>query len=117
MFWNRSSRIVHVRIHANVEWAFAQDPDSNEWIGICRELNLNAIGDTFAEVQQGASEAMDLLFRDLFRDGQLEAFLRQRGWTVQSQTTLPKAGSAPRFDTSYVSRIAARARDLVPAHA
>lgn len=114
MFWTRPTRIVQVRIEANVEWAFGEDPDSSEWIGYCPGLGLNAIGDTFAEVQQCASEALHLLFLDLFREGQLAAFLQNRGWMPQNG--LPESGTAPRFDASYVTRLAS-ARELVPANA
>jgi hypothetical protein len=106
--------MVQVRIEANVEWGFGEDPDSGsgEWIGICPMLNLNAVGDTFAEAQQCASEAMHLLFLDLFKTGQLAEFLRARGW--MPKTGLPESGSVPRFDASYVTRLAP-ARELVPA--
>ncbi len=108
----RTGKAVRVTIQANVEWAFAQDPASGEWIGVCEPLNLNAMGDTFAELQQCASEAMHLLFLDLFRDGELDAFLKEHGWTPHSP--LPEKDSNPHFDTSYRTRLA-RVRELLPA--
>jgi predicted RNase H-like HicB family nuclease len=109
----RPARTITVRIDAKVQWSFAQDPDSGEWIGVCPDLNLNAVGDTFAELQQCVSEAMELLFLDLFREGQLEVFLRKHGWTPQIK--LPKQGSTPRFDTSYVTRLTSP-RELMSAN-
>ncbi len=111
MFW-RTAQTVRVRIEANVEWRVAQDPDSGEWIGVCPALNLNAAGDTFAELHQCAGEAMHLLFLDLFKEGELEAFLREHGWTPDIR--LPKQGSNPSFDTSYNTRLT-RPRELMPA--
>jgi predicted RNase H-like HicB family nuclease len=110
----RPAQSFRVRIEANVGWQFAQDPESGEWIGVCDVLNLNAMGETFREVQECASEAMQLLFLNLFKEGELEGFLRENDWTPQ--TPLPGRDSYPEFDTSYQSKVT-RLRELVPSNA
>lgn len=84
-----------VQIQANLVWEAARDANTGVWIGVCRALNLNAIGDTWAEMQECANEAMTLLFTDLFVEGELPAFLRQNGW---KESGLPKRGTEPQFD-------------------
>lgn len=91
---------VLVRIEATIVWTFAIDPQSDEWVGACPVLNLNAIGETWEEVNSVASEAMRALFEDLFQSGELEAFLRELGWHVPP---LPTPGSRPRFDVPFTA--------------
>jgi len=101
-----------VTFQGTTEWVFAHDQDSGEWLGVCADLNLNASGDTFAELHQCVGEAMQLLFLDLFRDGELETFLRRLGWTVTDP--LPEPDSSPRFDVPYTHRLT-KVREMVPA--
>ena len=90
--------VVMVRIEANITWQAAHDEQSSMWIGACPALNLNALGETWIELQENASEALELLLQDLFLENELEAFLRQRGWHV---TEIPPPGSNPNFDVPF----------------
>jgi hypothetical protein len=106
-----SRQAVMVKIDATVNWQFAQDAETGAWIGVCPDFNLNAIGDTWLELQKAIAETMGLLLTDLFEGGELEAFLRQNGWGLQSR--LPEPGRKVRFDVPLnVSR--ASAQELVP---
>ena len=105
---------VLVRIEVNnLVWEVAQDPESGAWIGLSRPLNLNAIGDTWAEFWQCANEAIALLFTDLLREGELATFLRDQGW--QPSTPLPSPGTPVRWDVPFEVRKRARFEQLVPA--
>jgi hypothetical protein len=106
-------RAVKVQFDATVTWHYAQDPETGAWIGVCPALNLNAVGDTWAEMQEAVVEATGLLFVDLFEAGELESFLREKGWHVSQ---LPKPGQRVQFDVPLnVSR--APIQELVPAGA
>ncbi len=94
-----------VKIAANVNWEIAQDPDSGLWIGVCDALRLNADGETFQELQECMSEAMELLFLDLYEEGDLEEFLHDHGWTMQEPATAAPAASRPRFDVPYTHHV------------
>ena len=109
----KSSKPITVQIQANITWQAYHDPKSDTWIAVCRALNLNAIGDTFAEMQECANEAMALLFLDLFKTGELEAFLRTNSWRPRGE--LPEPGRLVRFDVPAEWREAARSEDLVHA--
>lgn len=85
-----------IEVQANLVWNAHRDPKSGVWIGICEPLNLNAIGDTFAQMQECANEAMTLLFADLFEENELDAFLKQHGWRVDPTPT--PGGQVPQFD-------------------
>ena len=91
----KKQTVVQVEAN-NILWQGHQDPQTGLWVGICRALNLNAVGDTFAELQAMANEAMALLFTDLIEDNELAAFLRKNGWSLKS--ALPAPGTKPRFD-------------------
>lgn len=104
-----------VQIVTNLVWAANRDPATGRWIGVCVPLNLNAVGDTWAELQEAANEAMGLLFTDLFEEGELATFLRQNGW--QSQGPMPTSGRAPRFDVPVDWNRHARYDELMTARA
>lgn len=105
-------RQIMVKFESSVPWKVARDPESGTWIGVCDALNLNAVGDTWIEFAQCASEAMELLFQDLFESGELEGFFRENGW-VQA-VNLPAPGTTPRFDVP-INPSEVLPRDLVPA--
>ena len=91
---------VIIQLQATVQWEVANDPENGQWIGICRMLNLNAVGDTWGEFVECANEAMQLLFVDLFEEGELAAFLHRNGWRLS--TPLPTHGTpTPRFDIPF----------------
>ena len=105
---------VVVRIRAtNIVWRGVQDPKTGHWIGVCDALNLNAVGDTYLELQACANEAVALLMTDLFETGELEAFLRRNGWTPGGQ--LPHTGARVAFDVPVGWEPNARLEDLAAA--
>lgn len=93
----RRARGLLIRMEGTVTWKFFLDPEDNVWLGVCEALNLNAEGETTHELQQCANEAMALLFKDLFKDGELVQFMRDRGFSTT--TTIPQPGGVdPTFD-------------------
>ncbi|KKM70313.1 hypothetical protein LCGC14_1442010 [marine sediment metagenome] len=103
-----------VKIEANIQWKMHRDPETHTFTGVCEALHLNAVGDTWKEFQECANEAMELLFVDLFEDGELEQFLRINGW--QLLTPLPARGQPePQFDVPFSLDRTASVEDLVPA--
>ena len=110
---DKTARQVVVRVEGNIQWEVARDPDTNVYIGVCRALNLNAIGDTWIEFQECANEALGALLLDLLRSGEFDAFMHANGWR---STALPGPGVTPRFDVPFdVQRT--QMRELVAAHA
>lgn len=95
------SRIL--RIDAQVVWEVAYDPESEMWIGVCPALNLNALGETQAEMQKCANEAVQALFADLYVAGELEEFLRKNNWGWQGNGIL--GAEPPRFDIPFEVRL------------
>lgn len=86
---------VRVHITAALTWEVVQDPHTHQYIGVCRALNLNAMGGSWVEFQECANEAMQLLFTDLFEDNELDGFLRQNGWRMAGEV---QPGRTPIFD-------------------
>lgn len=105
---------VLVQVEADLVWQVVRNQTTGRFIGVCRPLNINAVGDTWGEFQEAANEAIQVLFADLFKEGELEEFLRRHGW--RALTPLPARGSAsPRFDVPFGLERKARFEELVPA--
>ena len=110
------AKTVIVRIDANITWEVMHDPQSRQWIGVCKALNLNAIGETWGEFVECANEAMQLLFIDLFVDGELSKFLRLNNW--RPSTRLPaRSARPPRFDIPFDWERKGRYEELLAATA
>jgi len=69
-----------VRIKGEVRWNFFHDPDSKCWIAFCDELGLDVFGKTMDDLWAVAQEAIRELLRELFETGDLDSFLRNKGW-------------------------------------
>lgn len=66
---------------ANLPWTAFRSAGCDRWIAECRPLGLSMEGDTLDEVRGLIGETMHALFLDLIEDGDLEAFLLEKGWT------------------------------------
>lgn len=102
MFHRRKPAPAKITIEGTIVWQFAQDAGTQDWVGVCQALNLNALGETYADAQSMAAEAMGELFAALLAAGELEAFLHRNGWHVAS--ALPAPGADARFDVPFDSR-------------
>lgn len=85
-----------IRISGDLEWRVERDPDDDSFVGVCDRLNLVAVGDTWQEFEECALEAVQLLLQDLHEDGELDAFLLERGLAVE--TDFPEPGEPVEFD-------------------
>lgn len=95
----RPTIIVRVDVDGTVSWRYAFDPASETWVGICDALNLNAVGDTYAELVEGMNDAVRGLLQDLLEDGDLADFMRARGWRMVGPS--PAAQQRVRFDLPF----------------
>lgn len=102
---------VVVTIQAQIFWLARQDPDTRRWLAVCPPLNLNAVGDTYEELQECGNEAMAMLFRDLVEEGEIEPFLKRNGWRMIGT---PSRGHT-RFDIPASWRPDARREELLHA--
>lgn len=85
-----------IQIRANLAWQVYHDLSTGHFYGICVPLNLNASGDTWADFMASVSETIDLLLSDLFKTGEMDAFLREHGWS--SIQPMPAPGTRARFE-------------------
>jgi hypothetical protein len=101
-------RTVH--IEANIAWRASYNPSTKRWLGVCPEVNLTMEADSLDELYSLIEESMDLLMIDLLEDDELDAYLRERGWTATGG--LPARGEAADVDFEVPWQlIAERARD------
>ena len=77
-----SGKSIVVQIQAQLAWHCFYDVSKNRWLAVCPPLNLNAVGETWAELQEYANEATQLLFEDLLAHDELDSFLRRHGWAA-----------------------------------
>jgi len=70
-----------IEVNAQVQWVYFQDKTGNQWIATCPPLRLTIEADTHTELREKISDAMNLLMRTMLRSGELDGFLRERGWS------------------------------------
>ena len=104
-----------IQIQATIVWFAHRDPDSGMWIGVCPTLNLNALGETWADLQDCANQAMALLFAERLAAGEFDAFVKHQNWQVRYGVS--RTGSEPRFDIPTEWKERSRFADLAVTHA
>ena len=105
------SKEMSVQINANVMWQATYDPEAGSWIGVCPDLNLNAVGDSYGQLLECAVDAMQLLFEDLLAEHELEAFRRRHGWALAEEVGAEQ--EQVRFDVPFsVERVTPQAMAL-----
>lgn len=90
-----------VTVNAKLQWAFRTDHESNEMIAVCEPLGLVTHGRDLADLQSSINESLNLLFRALLKQGELNAFLTQRGWTAQEISVESQADEEPSFHVPW----------------
>lgn len=89
-------RVVHV--NAQVQWIFTQDTESGYWVAICDPLGLTVEGHTHAEMRQHIDEALNLVLSNMVKTGEIDRFLRERGWQAQNLPTPEQMDERLTFD-------------------
>ena len=73
---------VEINVQTTLEWAASPSKSCNRWIAECEALGIAMEGETLDELHSLIDEACFALFHDLLNDGELDQFLRARGWTA-----------------------------------
>jgi hypothetical protein len=68
-----------VEIKANLVWRCVRGRGGN-WVAVCDPVALTVQSDTWAHLMEDIAETLNAMFTDLLRSGELEQFLRDRGW-------------------------------------
>lgn len=90
-----------IQIQAEVNWRYRKDKTSGFYIAECKELGLVVTGETHALMVESINESLDLLFNELLSSGDLEKFLRENKWQLQSTLPSKRNQSPVTFDVPY----------------
>lgn len=88
-----------MRIEANVAFRAYRNKDGI-WAGVCDPLGLTVEGESWSELLQNIDETMNLMLRDLLKRGELNRFLRARGWSPVRVANI-KSPARVRFDVPF----------------
>ena len=75
---------VAIKLNGNLQWHASQSASSKRWIGVCAPLNLAMEAESLDELHSVINETTHALMHDLLSDNELDAFLRERGWTASN---------------------------------
>ena len=93
-----------VEIKGDIPWLVTRSR-TGPWIGVCEPLKLTTQADTWGELMSDISWAMEAVFEDLLETGDLERFLRERGWTTQPVDTPQARFQKIKFDVPFFPRM------------
>jgi hypothetical protein len=80
----QSSKIGNtIRIDSEIEWQYTYFEEEKKWFAFCDILKIAIQSDSLKELQQDMLECADTLFSELSKTGELEGFLKSRGWVVK----------------------------------
>ena len=72
-------RVIHIELGAQLQWEVSRS-ENGLWIAVCDAVGLTMQSDSLDELYSVVDESTQLLFEDLFEDGELDSFLKARGW-------------------------------------
>jgi predicted RNase H-like HicB family nuclease len=70
------------KLEANLIWKLEQTREGN-WVGVCQPLGLSVEGGDREELAASIDETVQMMFADLLKSGELDAFLHSQGWKMQ----------------------------------
>lgn len=72
------------------------------WIAVADSLGLTIQASTWAELMEDTAQTLNAMLGDLMASGELERFLRDRGWRPEGQ--VPTRPAEVWFDVPFVTR-------------
>ena len=106
-------QIIRIETRAQLVWSTYRDRN-NWWIAVCDPIGLTVQGETWGELVEGIHQSMHLMLKALHERGELEAFLRQRGWSAI--TSGPQPRKDVRFDIPFTFADRPNGGTPVPVH-
>ena len=89
-------QVIKIETNGQVQWNIAKS-NAGQWIGVCRPLGLTMEGNTLEDLLTSINEAVQAVMIDLMESGELDTFLRNRGWMSMPQP-MPQHPTGVRFD-------------------
>jgi hypothetical protein len=77
-------QVIRVQVNGQIQWEVVKTA-AGRWVGVCRPLALTMEGATLDELYANINDSVQLLMTDLMESGELDAFLKSRGWRLASQ--------------------------------
>ncbi len=88
---------VGIRVNAKVQWTVTKTAAGN-FVAVCEPLGIAMEGSSLDDLYANISEAIQLVLNDLLREGELDQFLKERGWTA-----VPFPGGSKKNDDGPVA--------------
>ena len=95
-----------IRIQGKVQWKVTRATGGN-WVAACDALKITLQAETWAEMMEDISTAIDALLKEMLRSNELVAFLKDQGWVLQSGSTIPTRSQDVRFDVPFIPALVA----------
>jgi predicted RNase H-like HicB family nuclease len=64
--------------------------ESEQYVGLCPELNVSSFGDTEEEAEKSIKEAISLFIEECNNMGTLEQVLEEAGYKLNGNTWIPR---------------------------
>lgn len=105
------SHVINIHGRVQLQWRAQKSSTSDHWIGVCDAMNLSVEADSLDELHSVIDESIQLVLRDLLHENELEAFLREHGWSPMNYPVRVNPGEEVRFDVPWELIAEGQARD------
>jgi predicted RNase H-like HicB family nuclease len=83
-----------IKIDTSLQWLVTKTP-SGSFVAICHPLGLASEGTDQVDLWMNIQESIQLVLNDLLKNGELDAFLREKGWKAMPVLTRNSRGPYP----------------------
>jgi cystathionine beta-lyase/cystathionine gamma-synthase len=75
------NNLSNISIQTQISWIFSQT-NENTMMGVCDALGITLEANSVNDLYIVIDETLDVLFRDLFKEGKLYEYLNKLGWNL-----------------------------------
>jgi predicted RNase H-like HicB family nuclease len=87
-------------VQAKITWKWVKTRHG-KYVAICPALGQTVQAETFGDLVESMNEALDSTMRELMDSGNLNHFLKERGWKAVMPEQRHKPHQRVRFDVPY----------------
>lgn len=92
------ANLIVIRVTANVQWQWRVSSGGN-YVAMCDPLKITLQAASWIELMEDISSSLDALLKDLLESQELDAFMREQGWS--SLAPIPARPKGMRFDVPF----------------
>ena len=75
------SSVTRVQLEGSLQWRYNRTKEG-PFVAVCDDLKITLESDSWSDLLEDMALAIDAILKDMFATNELDAFLREHGWSL-----------------------------------